>query len=233
VRDSDQSRVAEQYEKTGERIRRGTWPPKPRVIRIIGVTSIGSFPLNQEPRRIYLEIETTGGPALMAVPLPGAKFVQCWLGESPFLTFSWRCRLRKELAAQADAALRGISTAPDSVPIMFLTAVVLVHAIASKYPEGLAGFDRQHPETRRNPHLRAVAFMSGGELDAFLVKMQSFDLALGRDIGVGEMTHGEWVACPGIRFEKHTAGFPPAWVAIYDPNHDPAPPASRINGVLQ
>jgi hypothetical protein len=132
-----------------ERIRRGTWPPRPRVIRITGVTYCGSFPFNQEPQRIFLKIETTSGPCLMAVPHPGAKFVECWHGEVPVFTYIWRCRLRKELAAQAAAALRDISTAPESVPIMFLTAVVLVHAIASKYPEGIAGFECQHPEARR------------------------------------------------------------------------------------
>jgi hypothetical protein len=209
-----------------ERIRRGTWPPRPRVIRITGVTSFGDFPFNRGPRRIFLQIETTSGPCLMAVPQPGAKFVECWHGPIPFFSYTWCCRLRKELVAQAAAVLQDISTAPDSVPIMFLTAVVLVHAIASKYPEGLAGFEHQHPEARRSTHLRAVAFMSGGELDAFLVKMHSTGLTLGRHIGVGEMTHGEWVACPGIRFERHTSDFPPAWVAIYDPKEKQISPNS-------
>lgn len=213
-----------------ERIRRGTWPPRPRVIRVTGVTSFDSLPIDQGPRRIFLKIETTSGPCLMEVPPPGAKFAKCWHEGIPFFTYTWRCRLRKDLAAQAAAALRDINTGPDSIPIMFLTAVVLVHAIASKYPDGMAGFECQHPEARRSRHLRGVVFMSSGELDAFLVKMHSTGLTLGRDIGIGEMTHGEWVACPGVRFERHSTDFPPAWVAIYDPNDDPA---SRTNGASQ
>ncbi len=103
--------------KNIERVRRGTWPPKPRVIRIVGVTSIGSFPFNREPRHIFLEAETTRGSAIMAVPSADAKFVRCWLGWHPYGTPSWRCRLRKELAVQGDAVLASIRRASEEIPV--------------------------------------------------------------------------------------------------------------------
>ena len=111
----------------------------------------------------------------------------------------------------------------QEIPISSFTVLVLVDSIASNYAGGLARFDRQHPWARRNSNLCALIFMSGGELNEYLGEMRRFDLALGRDLAVGEAMYGEWEACPAIRFENRRDGFPPAWVAIYDTSYDPGP----------
>lgn len=121
---------------TIERIRQGTWPPTPRppqVARILGMTSVSSFPNGRGPRKQYLQVETTDGPAIMAIPDPGTTYVQCWLGNSPYFSRrTWKCQLRKELAMQVNGAL----LAP--VPISFFTVIVLATSIATRFPGGLA-----------------------------------------------------------------------------------------------
>lgn len=62
--------------------------------------------------------------------------------------------------------------------------------------------------------------MSGGELEELLESLRQSCLVVGRDIAVGEMSQGEWEACPGIRFDQHGEGFARKWEAVYVPADD-------------
>jgi hypothetical protein len=72
--------------------------------------------------------------------------------------------------------------------------------------------------SRRTPSLRAIVYMSSGQLEKYLDEMHRFDLVVRRDIAIGEMAHGEWRNCPGIRFENRGGGFSGSRIAIHDPS---------------
>ncbi len=109
-----------------------------------------------------------------------------------------------------------------AIPIRFLTAVLTKEAIAESYPGGLARFLDDHPEVPEDDQLVGVSFMSGGDLQEFLDRLQrdGFDLAQG--CAVGEMFHGQWgEPCAGIKFEPNVRDSPMmGWRAIAVPRED-------------
>jgi len=103
------------------------------------------------------------------------------------------------------------------IKISFFTVVMLASSLASAFREGVAGFDRRYPHAIKRLDLRALVFMSGGDLDEFLDELDALNLVVGRDLAVGEMRHGEWMAsCPGIRFQNRGSPRFSPWVAVYD-----------------
>lgn len=157
------------------------------------------------------------------MPTSSSMFVQCWLGALPFWAGSWKCRLNESLAAQIRHRLAERLQREAEIAVRFFTIAILASSIASKYRGGLRGFDQAYPSALRNSFLRAIFIMSSGELEEFLEQLRQVGLTPGQDAAVGEMMHGEWIACPQIRFERHGQGLFSKWVATYDPMYEPRP----------
>src|SRR5688572_9437447 len=89
-----------------------------------------------------------------------------------------------------------------AIPIHFFTVIILAVSLHRKYPDGITGFDRQYPDTWRTTKLRALPFMAWGYVEDYLAELNRHGIEPGRDVAVGDMMHGEMVACPGIRFVR-------------------------------
>jgi len=204
-----------------EGIRRGRWPPKPPRPKVTAVSGIALLATAPNPRaehvQPYLQIETTRGSGIMAMPSPDSGFVQCWLGENPFWAESWKCRLTKSLASQIRARIAERLGREPVIEIRFLTIVIIAASVASAYPGGTHQFSQDYPWSFQNPFLYAITTMSSEELDEILERMRQSGLIPGQDVAVGEMMHGEWIACSGIRFACRGELPFPKWFATYDP----------------
>lgn len=210
-----------------ERVRRGTWPPKPprpKVTAITGITLVAAAPHPRaEHIEPYMTVETTRGAGIMAMPGPRSAFIQCWLGANPFWKESWKCRFTKLLASQVHARLAERLGREPEIAVRFFTIVIHAASIASKYRGGNYEFRRTYPSSLQNSFLRAISVMSSGELEEVLERLRRSGLTPGQDLAVGEMMHGEWIACPGIRFEPRIESPFPKWFAIYDPLYEACP----------
>jgi hypothetical protein len=102
-------------------------------------------------------------------------------------------------------------SAVSEIPVAFFAGIVKVRDIALRYPGGIAAFDRDFPDARRNATLRAVSRMSCGDLEAIVEQWEADGLRLGESIAIGDMMHGEIVACPGVRFRNTGEEFLPRW----------------------
>lgn len=195
-----------------------------KVTAVSGVVLVATAPHPRaEHIKPYMRVETTRGPGIMEMPSAGSIFVRCWLGASPFWTESWKCRLTKSLASQVRVRLTERLQHEPEIPIKFFTIAILAVSIASKYRGGNHGFSQAYPSSQQNSFLRAISIMSSGELEETLERLRQNGLIPGQDIAVGEMMHGEWMACSGIRLERR-GEFPfPNWFAIYDPMYVASP----------
>jgi len=115
----------------------------------------------------------------------------------------WKGKLRL-LPQQASA---------EPIPIRFFTAVIKVDAIARRYPGGLSAFDAASPADAAHPTLRSIAAMSLDDMGGVVEQLEASGLALWEDIAIGDMMHGELVACPGVVFSNEGDEFMPQWVA--------------------
>jgi hypothetical protein len=97
------------------------------------------------------------------------------------------------------------------IPVAFFAGIVTVEHIARSYRGGTAAFDRDFPDARRNATLRAVSRMSCGDLESIVEQWEANGLRLGESIAIGDMMHGEIVACPGVRFRNAGEEFRPQW----------------------
>jgi hypothetical protein len=210
-----------------EGIRKAAWPPRPpqpKVIAVSGVTLIATAPHpGADLIKPYLRVETTRGPGIMAMPTPSSRFLQCWLGASPFWTETWKSRLTKSLAEQVRERLSERLKGEPEIPISFFTVAILAASIGSKYRGGTHGFNRDYPSQLHNSFLRAFSIMSSGELEETLERLRQGGLVPGQDIAVGEMVHGEWIPCSGVRFEPREGTPFSNWVAVYDPMYAATP----------
>ena len=197
------------------RVRRNNWPPKPRAPRVLKVSRVTEFsrpPSGRGPKDKFLVVETENGPGIMSIPLPGERSSMYWLGTNRYHRISWKCTLRKELVQQIESL---ISPKLKGIDISFLIVVFLVKSLVSKFPGGLEGFDKKYEGARMTDDLRGLAFMGSSELDGFIVELGVQGIEAGVDFAVGEMFHGEWVPCRGVRFVGR-GDFPKNWVAIHD-----------------
>jgi hypothetical protein len=203
-----------------EGIRRGTWPPRPPRPKVIAVSDVTLVPLAPHPRakpiKPYLGIETTRGLGIMAMPVPNSRYLQCWLGTNPFWTETWKTRLTKSLAEQVREQISERLKREPEIPISSFTIVVLASSV-SKYWGGTHQFNQDYPSPLHNCFLHAVVVTSRGELDETLERLRQSGLVPGQDVAVGEMTQGELISCPGIRFAFFERAPIPRWYAVYDP----------------
>ncbi len=95
-----------------------------------------------------------------------------------------------------------------AIPIRFLTAVLKKDTIAATYPGGLARFLGDHPGVQEDDQLVGVPFMSSGDLQEFIDRLQGAGFDLAQGLAVGEMFHGEWEPCAGIKFEPDVRDSP-------------------------
>lgn len=100
-----------------------------------------------------------------------------------------------------------------AIYVRFVTAVVKADAIARHYPGGLSAFDSEVGGDTAHPALRSIAAMSLDDMEAVVGQLEAAGLTLRENIAIGDMMHGELVACPGIVFSNETDGFTPRWSA--------------------
>jgi hypothetical protein len=84
-------------------IRRPTRTRAPKVLNILGATSIASFP-NGRGRAIYLKVQTDRGPALIKVDDDETGAATCWLGDRPHFRPHFMVRLNAAMRAAAATA---------------------------------------------------------------------------------------------------------------------------------
>ena len=101
----------------------------------------------------------------------------------------------------------------ERVPVRFYSVLVLENALALRGAACEAAFNERYPTADRAAGLRVVVSMSGGELEEILAELEAMGLRAGQDFAVGEMVHGEEIACPGICFAAELGYQMPRWFA--------------------
>lgn len=97
------------------------------------------------------------------------------------------------------------------VPIRFMTVVLRKDAIDRVYPGGREAFRQSHPHDE-DEHLVALSFMASSYVETFESSLAAIGFVRGRDYAIGEMFHGELLACDGVRF-RQPRGFMTPWEA--------------------
>lgn len=102
----------------------------------------------------------------------------------------------------------------DGLPVNFLTAVITKASVAATYPGGVAGFRRDHPHAKEDPHLFALVSMSGHDLQARLDALAAKGLDLAAGCAVADMMVGPLEGCLAIEFfNTGDSPFSPRWRA--------------------
>ena len=102
-----------------------------------------------------------------------------------------------------------------SMPIHFLSALLLKDAVVRHYPGGIEAFRARHAGALEDADLIRICGMSGGELQAELDLLQAFGFPLQSACAVADQMLGPLEECPVIRFTQTLApsGLGPAWQA--------------------
>jgi len=90
---------------------------------------------------------------------------------------------------------------PLALHASFYSVVVKASAVTRSFPGGIEGFDAQLRITRRTTSLLLLVYMSVGDVEHVLDKLQRAGLEPGEDLAVGDMMLGPLLPCPGIVFE--------------------------------
>lgn len=90
--------------------------------------------------------------------------------------------------------------AKKGVKITFFKALVKLHAIEQRYPDGLEGFIERYKSITPRDGLIGVTFKSAVELSQFVEAMNDLNIVQGQDLATANQLSGELVACEGIQF---------------------------------
>lgn len=99
------------------------------------------------------------------------------------------------------------------IRLRFFTAIIKAVSIEQSYKGGLAAFDAEFGSDYLDPDLRSISAMSEDDLERMVDRLEDVGIMLKRDIAIGDMMHGEIIACPGIEFSDVGDGIMPSWGA--------------------
>ena len=97
------------------------------------------------------------------------------------------------------------------IRLRFFTAIIKVPSIEQSYKGGLAAFDAEFGSDDLDPDLRSISAMSEDDLERKVERLENVGIMLRRDIAIGDMMHGEIIACPGIEFSDVGDSIMPTW----------------------